>query len=158
MLIHLNEHCVVTFIEVGGRHHGSCLSFHMYVAFFFLYKIKSTCWDQTHCIEGKNVRCFLQTIDDKFIVLKLFEKELFFFFLEGENKGISSSTLVLLSCKLILLRRKKVARLLSVSTDNWVCSGKILMPLSVLSCVFSQERDYNLILSISSNYSILLLH
>lgn len=84
----------------------------MYVAFIFLYKIKSTCWDQTHCIEGKNVRCFLQTIDDKLIVLKLVEKEpFFFFFLEGENKGISSSTLVLLSCKLILLRGKKVARL-----------------------------------------------
>jgi len=78
--------------------------------FFFLYTMKSTCCDQTHCIEGKNVRCFLQTIDDKLIVLKLVEKELFFF-LEGENKGISSSTLVLLSCKLILLRGKKVARL-----------------------------------------------
>lgn len=47
--------------------------------FFFLCKIKSTCWDQTRCIEGKNVRCFLQTIDDKLIVLKLVEKELFFF-------------------------------------------------------------------------------
>lgn len=79
--------------------------------FFGLYKMKSTCWDQTHGIEGKNVRCFLQTIDDKLIVLKLVEKELFWGRREGENKGISSSTLVLLSCKLILLRGKKVARL-----------------------------------------------
>lgn len=52
----------------------------MWLFFFFLYNIKSTCWDQTHCTEGKNVRCFPQTIDDKLIVLKLVEKELFFFF------------------------------------------------------------------------------
>lgn len=79
--------------------------------FFGLYEVKSTCWDQTHCIEGKNVRCFLQTIDDKLLVLKLVEKELVLGGREGENEGISSSTLVLLSCKLILLRGKKVARL-----------------------------------------------
>lgn len=50
------------------------------------------------------MRCFLQTIDDKLIVLSLLKRN---FFLEGENKGISSSTLLLLSCKLILLRGKK---------------------------------------------------
>lgn len=50
--------------------------------------------------------CFLQTIDDKLIVLSLLKRN---FFLEGENKGISSSTLLLFSCKLILLRGKKVA-------------------------------------------------
>lgn len=110
------------FPEVAGisdflHDHGFCFSFafHMYLAFFFfffgLYEVKSTCWDQTHCIEGKNVRCFLQTIDDKLLVLKLVEKELVLGGREGENEGISSSTLVLLSCKLILLRGKKVARL-----------------------------------------------
>lgn len=90
-----------------------CLSYVSGFFFFFfgLYEVKSTCWDQTHCIEGKNVRCFLQTIDDKLLVLKLVEKELVLGGREGENEGISSSTLVLLSCKLILLRGKKVARL-----------------------------------------------
>lgn len=66
------------------------------------------------------MRCFLQTIDDKLIVLSLLKRN---FFLEGENKGISSSTLLLLSCKLILLRGKKVA----------------LVFLRILSCDFSEN-------------------
>lgn len=102
---------VISYMTMAFASPSPFICMWLFFFFFGLYKMKSTCWDQTHGIEGKNVRCFLQTIDDKLIVLKLVEKELFWGRREGENKGISSSTLVLLSCKLILLRGKKVARL-----------------------------------------------
>lgn len=104
--------------------------------FFSFYKTKSTCWDQT---QHRRKKCEMFPPNNWWQThcIKACWKGTFFFFLEGENKGISSSTLVLLSCKLILLRGGK--------------SGKPLVFLRILSCDLGKPfKDTTVTLKVSA--------